>query len=64
MTKEYICEIDYDKDPCVVYREPLVRCKDCKHHERLMHLCRKFDEYGLAETDYCSRGDRKNEVEE
>lgn len=36
----------------------LVRCKDCKHYERLMHLCRKFDEYGFAETDYCSRGER------
>ncbi len=36
----------------------IVRCKDCKHYERLMHLCRKFDEYGLAESDYCSKGER------
>lgn len=41
--------------------EPVVRCKDCKHYERLMHLCRKFDEYGLAETDFCSRGERHDE---
>ena len=37
-------------------------CKDCKHYERLMHLCRKFDEYGLAESDFCSRGERKDEI--
>ena len=43
---------------------PVVWCKDCKHYERLMHLCRKFDEYGFAETDYCSRGERKDEGEE
>ena len=32
----------------------VVRCGECEHYEGLMHLCRKWDEYGLAESDFCS----------
>ena len=59
---EWIIEIKDGKFPIGKWTE-LVRCKGCKHYERLMHLCRKFDEYGLAESDFCSRGERKESEE-
>ena len=46
---------------------PVVRCKDCKHWSRNIHvnkehgLCRTLSFIGITmhENDFCSRGERK-----
>ena len=46
--------------------EPIVRCKDCKHwhdHETKWGDCYEWGGYS-QENDYCSWGERKDEVEE
>lgn len=48
---------------------PVVRCKDCKHWSRNVHvnkehgLCRTLSFIGITmhENDFCSRGERKND---
>ena len=49
--------------------EPVVRCKDCKFYNPHIRECEGFgkwfgleDEWG--DNDFCSRGERKDEVEE
>lgn len=57
-------------DKPVVDMVEVVRCKDCKYcliHDKIL-FCEYMGSIGewryRTETDYCSRGERKDEVEE
>lgn len=42
----------------------LVRCKDCKHYMDLGFMACEYLRVTCDDNDFCSRGERKDEVEE
>lgn len=55
-------------DDCDVDFEPIVRCKDCKHYADDgwgFGTCHRpnVDYLRMADEDFCSRAERKDEVE-
>ena len=68
-----ITKLNIAEEKCKVDAVPVVRCKDCKWHED-DEFCQVLQwERGMfyhtniwtmTDDDYCSRGERKDEVEE
>lgn len=61
-SEEYIFKAEFDEDRGLMFfptGESVVRCKDCKY------LCSEACEiWEVDNNDFCSRGERKDEVEE
>ena len=70
--EEYIFKAEFNEDYGLQFMptgESVVRCKDCKHcitHEEIL-FCGYMGNIGewryRTETDFCSRGERKDEVQ-
>ena len=40
-------------------REPIVRCKNCKHYDKQTGICAKGNTHGCADTWFCADAERR-----
>ena len=70
---QYIRELEYNRDVAISWNrqqaenvkdwEPVVRCKDCKHHKygKYCECCAGHPEYIWEDDDFCSYGERRDD---
>lgn len=63
MVDEYICELVHHGNGLWDYEptgQELVRCKDCRYYMPKTHGCTMAGMMTPGESDFCSRGNRKD----